>query len=88
MCTLIVLFIQDAQVAKQYKTDIEAFNRQAREWTEKYASKGLGVQEQEEAIAKLTELGIKRDHARNELVKHGWDCEAAINAYFGARSQC
>ena len=42
------------------------------------------MKEQEEAIAKLTELGIKRDHARNELVKHGWDCEAAINAYFGA----
>ncbi len=29
------------------------------------------------------EMGIKRDHAIAELSKHGWDTEAAINAYFG-----
>jgi len=74
---------QDAQVAQQYKKDRKAFDKQAAEWTKKYAAKGLSIKEQETKIKKLMEMGIKRDHARAELAKHGWDTEAAINAYFG-----
>ena len=78
-----VMVLQDAQVAQQYKKDRKAFDKQAAEWTKKYASKGLSIKEQETKIKKLMEMGIKRDHARAELAKHGWDTEAAINAYFG-----
>eukprot|EP00486_Rosalina_sp_Unknown_P002532 CAMPEP_0201567396 /NCGR_PEP_ID=MMETSP0190_2-20130828/7896_1 /ASSEMBLY_ACC=CAM_ASM_000263 /TAXON_ID=37353 /ORGANISM="Rosalina sp." /LENGTH=195 /DNA_ID=CAMNT_0047987357 /DNA_START=130 /DNA_END=717 /DNA_ORIENTATION=+ len=74
---------QDAQVAQQYKKDRNAFNKQAAEWTKKYAGKGLSVKEQENAIKTLMEMGIKRDRARRELTQHGWDIEAAINACFG-----
>ncbi len=70
-------------MAQQYKKDRNAFNKQAADWTKKYASKGLSIKEQETKIKKLMEMGIKRDHARAELSKHGWDTEAAINAYFG-----
>ena len=74
---------QDAQVAQQYKKDHPAFKKQAAEWTAKYAAQALSVQQQESKLKKLMEMGIKRDHARAELSKHGWDTEAAINAYFG-----
>ena len=79
----IVYKIQDAQVAQQYKKDRKAFNKQAAEWTKKYAGKGLSVKDQENAIKTLMEMGIKRDRARRELTQHGWDIEAAINACFG-----
>jgi len=75
---------QDAQVAKQYKTDRKAWTEQAKEWTRKYAGKLLTVEEQEEKIKQLTELGIKRDHARAELSKFGWNAEDAINAYLNS----
>jgi len=78
---------QDAVVAKQYKTDRKAWAEQAKEWTKKYADKALTVEEQEEKIKQLTELGIKRDHARAELSKYGWNAEDAINAYLNANQQ-
>jgi len=71
---------QDAQVAKQYKTDMKAFEKQASEWTQKYASKGLSIEEQETKIQTLIDLGFKRDIARAELVKNNWDAEAATNS--------
>jgi len=75
---------QDAVVAKQYKTDRKAWAEQAKEWTKKYADKALTVEEQEEKIKQLTELGIKRDHARAELSKYGWSAEDALNAYLNS----
>jgi ubiquitin-conjugating enzyme (huntingtin interacting protein 2) len=71
---------QDAQVAKQYKTDFKAFEKQAAEWTQKYGTKGLTIEEQETKIQNLIDLGFKRDIARAELVKNGWDLEGATNS--------
>ena len=70
-------------MAKQYKTDRKAFEAQAKEWTEKYASEKLEVDVQEDKIKTLTDLGLKRDHARAALVQHGWDTEAAANSLLG-----
>ncbi|ETO33534.1 Ubiquitin-conjugating enzyme family protein [Reticulomyxa filosa] len=74
---------QDAQVAKQYKTSPKEFAKQAAEWTQKYAKEGLKIDEQEQKIKKIMELGVKRDHARAELVKHGWDADAAADSILG-----
>ncbi|ETO29102.1 Ubiquitin-conjugating enzyme family protein [Reticulomyxa filosa] len=74
---------QDAQVAKQYKSNPKEFAKQAAEWTKQYAKEGLKVDEQEQKIKKIMELGVKRDIARAELVKHNWDTDAAADSILG-----
>lgn len=76
---------QDAQVAEQYKSHPEAFAEQAADWTRTYATP-MTVEEQMQKIAQLVDLTIPRDHARRELVKHGWDVERATAAYFDSSS--
>lgn len=71
---------QDAVVAKQYKETIGEFNKQAKEWTEKYAN----PQAVENAkIQKLTEMGFTVDQARAALVKADWEEDAAVNSLLG-----
>ena len=71
---------QDAVVAKQYKTEFEAFKKQAKEWTEKYANPAAV---ENAKISKLTDMGFTNEQAREALVKVGWDEEAAINSLLG-----
>ena len=71
---------QDAVVAKQYKTEPEAFKKQAKEWTEKYANPAAV---ENAKISKLTDMGFTPEQAREALVKVGWDEEAAINSLLG-----
>ena len=71
---------QDAVVAKQYKSEPEAFKNQAKEWTEKYANPAAV---ENAKISKLTDMGFTNEQAREALVKVGWDEEAAINSLLG-----
>ena len=71
---------QDAVVAKQYKTEPEAFKKQAKEWTDKYANPAAV---ENAKMSKLTDMGFTKEQAREALVKVGWDEEAAINSLLG-----
>ena len=71
---------QDAVVAKQYKTEPDAFKKQAKEWTDKYANPAAV---ENAKMSKLTDMGFTKEQAREALVKVGWDEEAAINSLLG-----
>ena len=67
---------QDAVVASQYKQERAKFDKQAREWTLKFANqKSL----QEEKIAKILEMGFSRSQAVEMLQRTSWDVNEAIN---------
>ena len=72
---------QDAVVAKQYKTNLDKFQEQAKAWTQKYANP---TALENSKIKKLTEMGFTDAQARAALEKVGWDEEAAIVALLGA----
>ena len=66
---------QDAEVAKMYLNDRPNFDQTAKFWTETYAKET----NQEEAIARVSDMGFDRDSAKKALEKHGWDESAAVN---------
>jgi len=49
---------QDAVVAKQYKTEPEAFKKQAKEWTDKYANPAAV---ENAKMSKLTDMGFTKE---------------------------
>ena len=63
-----------------YTNDIEAYNKQARDWVNQYANMEAleGTK-----IKKITEMGFTDAQARQALEKVGWDEEAAINVLIG-----
>ena len=70
---------QDAEAAKQYKTDREGFNRTAKFWNETYASEGS----KDAAIDNVCAMGFDRQSALKALKDNNWDPQAAVNSLLG-----
>jgi ubiquitin-conjugating enzyme (huntingtin interacting protein 2) len=70
---------QDAEVAKQYKKDREAFNQTAKFWTETYANE----KSKDDAIDNVCAMGFDRKSAEKALKASNWDMEAAITSLLG-----
>ncbi|MES1917311.1 MAG: hypothetical protein MHM6MM_009048 [Cercozoa sp. M6MM] len=73
---------QDAQVAAQYKSDRNTFDRTAREWTQAYA-KTLPADQQDERVRQLMDLGLPEKRVRHNLPRFGWDVQQTIDYIFG-----
>lgn len=73
---------QDAQVAGQYKGNYPAFVAKAKEWTRQYAGdpKEMEMQEHNQKIQQITDMGFSPEQARVALEKHGWNVEPALNS--------
>lgn len=69
---------QDAVVANQYKTDIKAFNAQAKQWVQDYAM----CSPEDLKIKQLTEMGFPEDKCRAALEKCDWNVEVAVGMLF------
>ena len=70
---------QDAVVANQYKTDIKAFNAQAKQWVQEYAL----VSPEELKIKQVMEITCQDEaKSRQALEKTGWNVEQAVNMLF------
>jgi ubiquitin-conjugating enzyme (huntingtin interacting protein 2) len=65
---------QDAEVATQYKSDIQAFNKTAKLWTENYAKNVA-----ENKIKEIMDMGFSEEDAKIALQKNGFDTEKAVN---------
>jgi len=70
---------QDAEAAKQYKTDREGFNRTAKFWNETYATEGS----KDAAIDNVCAMGFDRQSALKALEDNNWDPQAAVNSLLG-----
>lgn len=68
---------QDAVVAKQYIEQKSAFDKQAREWTAKYANPDSV---EKAKIKQLTDMGFDEETARKALEKFKWDENLAVNS--------
>ena len=66
-------------VAGEYKTNRELFNKNAKEWTKKYANEDA---QKKEKIEKITEMGFTEEIAIEALEKCGWDENEAIESLF------
>jgi len=77
---------QDAQVARMYLDNKKEFERTAKFWTEMYANgdgRESGKSKEDSAIDRVCEMGFDKESARNALIKHKWDEEAAVNELLG-----
>lgn len=74
---------QDAQVAHQYKNDIEAYLRTAKYWTEIYAMPE-SENKRAEKVQTLVGMGFAEEQARKALEANDWDENRAIDALFAA----
>lgn len=68
---------QDAVVAGQYTKDKKAWEKQATEWTELYASPDAAQKELQAKVDQLTVLGFAADACQAALTKAGGDVERA-----------
>lgn len=68
---------QDAEVARMYLDSITAYNKKAREWTIAFATLDQETKE-ESLINQLTEMGFEKPKARDTLMRHNWNIEAAL----------
>ena len=66
-------------MAKMYMNDRANFDQTAKFWTETYAHET----NQEEAIARVCDMGFDRKSAKKALEKHEWDESAAVNELLG-----
>lgn len=66
---------QDAVVAQMYKSDLQAFNRKAAEWTQNYA-KEITL---EDKVQHLMEMGFPDDMCRDALERANGDQTVALN---------
>ena len=55
---------QDAEVAKQYKENIEEFNKTAKFWAETYAT---GIQTKDAKVQALVEMGFEEKQVKEAL---------------------
>jgi ubiquitin-conjugating enzyme (huntingtin interacting protein 2) len=74
MCSPVPDDPQDAEVASQYKSDINAFNKTAKLWTENYAKN-----QSQKKIKELMDMGFDEESAKLALQKNGFDLEKSIN---------
>jgi ubiquitin-conjugating enzyme (huntingtin interacting protein 2) len=75
---------QDAEVAKEYKTNRNKFNDTALQWTNRYANGKQDYQTEEQiaAVQSLVEMGFKQEAARSALQQHAWDKVQAVEYLF------
>lgn len=66
---------QDAVVAQMYKSDLQAFNRKAAEWTQNYAREIT----LEDKVQHLMEMGFPDDMCRDALERANGDQTVALN---------
>jgi len=69
---------QDAVVANQYKSNIQAFNAQAKQWVQEYAL----TSPEDQKVKQLMEMGFSEQQCRTALEKAGWDVAAATEIIF------
>lgn len=74
MCTPVPDDPQDAEVASQFKNDINLFNKTAKLWTENYAKNQV-----ENKIKEIMEMGFSKDDAKYALQNNGFDMEKSVN---------
>lgn len=70
---------QDAEVARQYKSDHKLFEYTAKSWTENFA-KELTV---DDKVKKLMEMGFPEDMCREALERYDFDENLALNFLLG-----
>lgn len=73
---------QDAEVARMYKDNYEAFVQTARMWVDMFARNQN--ESQDAKLKKLTEMGFSSDQAADALRKHSWNETVALNALLGS----
>ncbi|EOD31617.1 hypothetical protein EMIHUDRAFT_429671 [Emiliania huxleyi CCMP1516] len=71
---------QDAEVAKQYKDQQQAFQQKAKFWTETYAVESKC---EADTIAEMVEMGFPEEQCRNALKAAAGNKEAAVAALIG-----
>ena len=71
---------QDAVVAKQYMSDIKAFNEKAKEWVQEYANPERTLQKK---IKEIIEMGFTEEQAKKALADNGDNVEDAVNSLLG-----
>jgi ubiquitin-conjugating enzyme (huntingtin interacting protein 2) len=74
MCTPVPDDPQDAEVASQYKNNINEFNKTAKLWTENYAKN-----QAEKKIQEIIDMGFSEEDAKLALQKNGFDLEKSVN---------
>jgi len=74
MCSPVPDDPQDAEVAAQFKSDVNSFNKTAKLWTENYAKN-----QAEKKIKELMDMGFDEESSKIALQKHGFDLEKSIN---------
>lgn len=65
---------QDAEVASQYKGNIELFNKTAKLWTENYAKN-----QSDKKVKEIMEMGFSEEDAKMALQKNGFEVERSVN---------
>ncbi|XP_048006314.1 ubiquitin-conjugating enzyme E2-22 kDa [Leguminivora glycinivorella] len=73
---------QDAVVAKQYLENQHLFNVTARHWTNIYAGGPTAIQDCNQKIQVLLDMGINEDQARVALSTYDWNLERATEQIF------
>ena len=76
MCEPVPNDPQDAVVAKQYMSDINAFNAKAKEWVKEYANPERTLMKK---INEIKEMGFTEDQAKNALKEFNDNVEEAVN---------
>lgn len=74
MCTPVPDDPQDAEVASQYKNNINEYNKTAKLWTENYAKN-----QAEKKIQEIIDMGFSEEDAKQALQKNGFDIEKSVN---------
>ena len=79
---------QDAEVAKQYKLDIELFNQTAKYWTQNFATEGKEPEEikasgPDDKVQRLCEMGFDEESVKEALDRYDYNEELATNYLLG-----
>lgn len=81
MCAPVPDDPQDAQVASQYISDINAFNASAKQWVTEYANPEKNIQNK---IKELTEMGFSEYDCMKALESNNFEVEKALNSLLGS----
>lgn len=81
MCAPVPDDPQDAQVASQYISDINAFNASAKQWVAEYANPEKNIQNK---IKELTEMGFSEYDCMKALESNNFEVEKALNSLLGS----
>ena len=75
---------QDAEVARQYKTDKKLYEYTAKQWTENFAREFTV----EDKVKKLMEMGFPEDMCKEALERYDMDENLALNYLLGGWKRC